>query len=159
MPTTMAEREQKTPASEDAAAKDELRAAMREVLAAQRRLRGRDAQRRGDGLTFPQYQLLTALAEDDLTISELAAHAELSPASATTMVDGLEASGCVERVRSDTDRRKVSVRLTGEGRRRRDVRDAEIGVAFDGVLAGLSEGEIRRTARVIRRMAKLFDAL
>jgi DNA-binding MarR family transcriptional regulator len=52
----------------------------------------------------------------DLTMSRLAAHLHTSTATCTGVVDRLERDGYVERVRSNTDRRVVMLRLTDRGR-------------------------------------------
>ncbi len=48
--------------------------------------------------------------------SELAAKVGVKPASMTTLLDGLEREGLVERVPHPTDRRKVNVRLASTGK-------------------------------------------
>ena len=58
---------------------DDLREALADFLAAQRRLRGREATRKGE-LSFSQYRLLRTLAEGGAcSAGELAAAAELTP--------------------------------------------------------------------------------
>jgi DNA-binding MarR family transcriptional regulator len=53
-----------------------------------------------------------------LTVGEQAGHLRLSKASASELVDRLEAKGLVERMRDDRDRRRVFVWLTPAGRAR-----------------------------------------
>lgn len=49
-------------------------------------------------------------------ISAIAAHVGKSTAALTGMIDALEESGLVRRVRSDADRRSIRVELTFHGR-------------------------------------------
>jgi len=95
---------------------EQLGRAFKATGAAVRRLRGRERRRVG-GLRDAQYTLLFGLCEHtELSSSELAHLAELSPASATEMLDELVQAGLVRRVRSERDRRVVLVSLTEPGR-------------------------------------------
>src|SRR6266568_1889637 len=98
-------------------AREGLRQALGELFAAQRRMRGRDAQRK-DGITYAQYHLLRILADQggELAASKLAACADVTPTTVTQMVDPMVEHGLVERIRSEEDRRVVFVRLTAYGR-------------------------------------------
>lgn len=67
-------------------------------------------------LSFPQFFLLTYLSSEDyLTMSAIAKKMGHSTAAATGLVDRLEKLGFVERVHAAEDRRKIMVRITGEG--------------------------------------------
>jgi DNA-binding MarR family transcriptional regulator len=137
---------------------EDLRAALREMLAAQRRLRGRDAAR-PDLLSFSQYTLLRVLASGgEHSAGELAAAAEVSPAAVTKLLDTLQASGVLERVRGGPDRRRVGVRITPAGHELLAVKDAAIHGAWEDVLDGVELAEIETTAAAVRRVASLFDA-
>lgn len=137
---------------------EELRAALREFLAAQRRLRGRDAQR--PGLSFSQYAVLRVLADGELhAAGELAAAADLTPASITKMLDGLTRMGLLERVRGAADRRRVDVRITDAGRAAFAEKDRQIHAAWEAVLDGADPAEIDAMVAGMRRLASLFDAL
>src|SRR6185437_14784626 len=57
-------------------------------------------------------EILISKFEDDITPREIAAQLDLTPASVTTMLDRLEASGYVVRSPHAGDRRKVLVRAT-----------------------------------------------
>jgi DNA-binding MarR family transcriptional regulator len=138
---------------------NEVRAAMVELFAAERRLRGRDPHRAGE-LSAAQVRALFKLQRGEAcTAGELAKRAELSPASMTAMLDQLERSGMVERRRSDKDRRQVIVTLTDAGhaalavkRERYDARTAE-------ALGGYSDEELDSAIRVMRSLAELLDSL
>lgn len=142
---------------EDAVA--DARLALREFLAAQRRLRGREAQRHGT-LSFSQYAVLRVLVDgDEHPIGELAAAADVSPASATKMIDGLERSGLVARVRDVEDRRRVGVTITDDGRAALAGKDREIQVAWERVLQDAEPDEIAAIATALRHVAAIYERL
>ncbi|MCW5688124.1 MAG: MarR family transcriptional regulator [Pseudolabrys sp.] len=69
------------------------------------------------GITYPQYLMLTTLAENNgLTIGAIAARLRLESSTVTPPVKRLEQAGFVQRKRSTTDERQVTVHLTSAGR-------------------------------------------
>ena len=69
------------------------------------------------GVTYPQYLVLTALAEaDGLTIGAIADRLALEPSTITPLVKRLEQAGFVGRLRNPADERQVNVSLTEKGR-------------------------------------------
>jgi DNA-binding MarR family transcriptional regulator len=139
---------------------DALKAAFSELLAAQRRLRGRDAARR-EGLSFPQYRMLRELAAADggLPASQLAAAAELAPPTVTQMLDQLAAAGIVERSRSEQDRRIVVTILTAEGRRLLAEKEAAHAAKWREVFDGADDAALTAAVEVLERMRRLYDDL
>ena len=136
----------------------ELREAVAAFSAAQRRLRSRDT--KAGGLSIAQWHLLRQLAEnDELPAGKLAAGADLTPASATQMLDHLADQGWVERVRSDSDRRVVLNRLTPDGRERFAVKQHQIEERWRDALSDIPAEELGHAARVLRRMAEVLDAI
>jgi DNA-binding MarR family transcriptional regulator len=136
----------------------ELREAVQAFSAAQRRLRSRDS--KAGGLSVAQWHLLRQLAEyDELPAGKLAAEADLTPASATQMLDHLAEVGWVERVRSEADRRVVLNRLTPDGRERFERKRAEIEQRWSDALADISADQLGQAAQVLRRMAEVLDAI
>ena len=77
-----------------------------------------DAVGRRLGIGPAHLRCLDWLADGPKTAGELAAGIGLRPAATTALVDRLAAKGLVERVRSETDRRQVLVRMTAEGEER-----------------------------------------
>ncbi|MEQ1405087.1 MarR family transcriptional regulator [Neorhizobium sp. Rsf11] len=68
------------------------------------------------GITYPQYLVLSALAErDGLTVGAIAERLSLESSTITPPVKRLEQAGLVERRRSTTDERQVHVWLTEAG--------------------------------------------
>lgn len=136
---------------------DEVRAAMSELLAAERRLRGRNPHRPGD-LSATQVRALFQLERGEAcTAGELAKRADLSPASMTAMLDQLEQSGIVERHRSEKDRRQVIVSLTDAGHEILAARRAHIEARTREVLSVYSDHELEAASKVMRSLAGLLD--
>jgi DNA-binding MarR family transcriptional regulator len=138
---------------------NDLRDSFRAVMASIRRLKGRDTHRAGE-VSFAQFHLLFALVDhDQLSTSRLAALAELSPATATQLLDGLEKLGLVHRSRSTTDRRIVVCSLTDEGRRLIGQKRERWEGYFRQMLAEFSAEEIATAAAVLERMRAMYDEI
>jgi DNA-binding MarR family transcriptional regulator len=143
----------------------EALAALREefgcLLGAERRLRGRDQHRRvEDGLTIAHVRALFALDRSEpATAGALAETARISPAAVTGMLDDLEYDGIVTRVRSDTDRRRVLVSLTDDGRALLRKRRRLWLKRWDSALADVPERDLEAAAEVMRRIAGVLDEL
>jgi DNA-binding MarR family transcriptional regulator len=137
----------------------ELGRALKSCLSAVRRLRGRENRAHGE-LSDAQYGLLFGLVDHEaLPTSELACLANLSPATATGMLDGLAAAGLVERTRSERDRRVVLTSLTQHGRALVDARHAQFAPRFTAALAEFSDDELRTAAAVFDRIGAMFDEI
>jgi DNA-binding MarR family transcriptional regulator len=68
------------------------------------------------GITARQATLLWLIKRSPgLSLAELAAEEDISPPALSGHVDRLETAGLVARERSETDRRRVGLRLTDEG--------------------------------------------
>ena len=67
-------------------------------------------------VTVQQCVVLQALREGPSEVGPLADRVASSPSAMTRLVDGLVARGWAERVRDPSDRRRVQVSLTDEGR-------------------------------------------
>jgi MarR family transcriptional regulator, organic hydroperoxide resistance regulator len=158
------ERPQPLPATngedpERLAASEELGRSFKALLAAVRRLRGRESRQQG-GLSNAQYGLLFGLCEhDELSSSELASAADLSPATATEMLEGLAAAGLVTRKRSERDRRVVLISLTARGRTLVEERREDLQPRWRAALAEFSDAELRIAGRVLERLQDMFDQL
>jgi DNA-binding MarR family transcriptional regulator len=147
------------PHAERTDAVEALRHALRDFLAAQRRLRGREAQRQGE-LSFSQYAVLRVLADGgEHSAGELANAADLTPASITKMLDGLSRGGQLERVRDESDRRRVGVRITPLGLAAFAEKDAQLTAAWESALAELEPDEVDAMVTAMRRLSALFDVI
>jgi DNA-binding MarR family transcriptional regulator len=137
----------------------ELGRALKGCLGAVRRLRGRETRCPGE-LSDAQYGLLFGLRDSDgLPSSELATLADLSPATATEMLEGLAAAGLVSRVRSDVDRRVVLTSLTERGRALVQERHDRFAPRYNASLAEFSDEELRTAAAVFDALRGMFDEI
>jgi DNA-binding MarR family transcriptional regulator len=127
------------------------------LLGAIRRMRGRET-RSNDGLSDAQYGLLFGLREQDSVSSgELACLADLSPATATQMLDSLAAGGLVRRERSAKDRRVVLTSLTERGHALVEARHAQFAPRWRDALAPFSDDELRTAGAVLDSLHAMFD--
>ncbi|GAA1566415.1 MarR family transcriptional regulator [Streptomyces globosus] len=97
------------------------------------------------GITPAQSRLLrlVSYAEGDLPprMADLAARLEVVPRAVTTLVDGLEAAGCVRRAPDPANRRVIRIELTDTGRETlRRLRSARTDAAEE-ILAPLTAGQ------------------
>lgn len=138
-------------------ASEELGASFKAVLAAVRRLRGRES-RRHDELSNAQYGLLFGLRDDqELSSGELADLAGISPATVAEMLDSLGAAGLVNRTRSQRDRRVVLTSLTEHGQELLEARHARFEPRWLAALSSFSDQELRTTAAVLDSLRKMLD--
>ena len=133
--------------------------AFRATMAAVRRLRGRDTHRPGE-LSYAQYCLLFGLADrGELSASELAGLAEVSPATATQMLDNLATAGFVDRSRSDRDRRLVLVTLTARGGELVASKHARYEQMWTKALADFSPADLEIATAVLERTRVIFEEI
>jgi DNA-binding MarR family transcriptional regulator len=133
--------------------------AFKGALAAVRRLRGRETQRPGE-IAHAHYALLYELAQrGELAAGELAAAAELTPATVSGIVDHLVDAGLVARARSERDRRIVVCRLTEAGGERVAERQARLVPLWNAALAEFDEGELAVATAVLERVREFFETL
>ena len=135
----------------------EVGQAFKRTVAALRRLRGRETRCPGE-LSDAQYGLLFGLLEHgQLPTGELAELADVSPASATEMLEALAAAGLVERRRSETDRRVVLSSLTDRGLELVEQRRARYEPRWRAALAEFSDEQLLSAAAVLDRLRAMFD--
>jgi len=93
-------------------------------------------------LSLPQYRLLLWIAHRSQRAGELAAKAAVSRPTLTSLIDGLEKQGLVERARVTGDRRGISLVLTGKGREALETTETVLARLIGPVLtdAGVIEG-------------------
>jgi DNA-binding MarR family transcriptional regulator len=133
--------------------------AFKGAIAALRRMRGRETHHPGE-LSYAQYSLLFALRDQRaMSSSELAAAADLSPASVTEMLDGLAAGQLVERLRSPADRRVVLTSLTKRGADLVERRRAHFEPRWHAALERFSDEELGTAAAVLDAVRGVFDEL
>jgi DNA-binding MarR family transcriptional regulator len=148
-----------TPEQKSANKLDDFRAAVSQLLAADRRLRGRDHSRPGE-LTFAQVRTIAALGRgNEMTAGQLAKSADLTPATVTTILDQLEAAKIVERRRSTEDRRVCNVALTPEGWQLLERKLAAWQQLWSEHLSGYSEKDIQTATGIVQTVTGMLDGL
>jgi DNA-binding MarR family transcriptional regulator len=138
---------------------EELGRAFKGAMAAVRRLRGRETHHAGE-LSYAQYGLLFALSDGKAKSSrELALAADVSPATAAEMLDGLAAGGLVQRERSLQDKRIVLTSLTDRGQGLVGQRRAMYEPRWRAALSQFSPEELSSATRVLDALRGMFDEL
>jgi DNA-binding MarR family transcriptional regulator len=138
---------------------EDLARAFKGMMAALRRMKGRETHRPGE-LSYAQYHLLFGLADaPPRSARELAELADLAPATVTEMLDHLAEDGLVVRLRSDVDKRIVLTSLTARGRKVVDKRRDQMEPRWRAAMAEFSDGELHTATAVLDRLHNLFDEL
>jgi DNA-binding MarR family transcriptional regulator len=136
----------------------ELGLSFRAVFRSLSRMRGRDTHLAGTELSHAQFELLVELHErGPLSAGELAAAAQLTPATVTQMLEHLAASGHVERARLECDRRVVVSSLTARGRREIEAKRERWQSRWEQALADVEAQELRAATRVLTRLRAVFE--
>ena len=95
------------------------------------------------GLTALQYTALTVLERhDNMSSAQLARHSFVTAQSMADMIGALEARGLIVRHRDESDRRRLVVALTPDGRSLLDRYRGEVQALEDGMLAGLAGEQV-----------------
>lgn len=122
--------------------------------------RGRAARGQADGLTVPQYRLLSAVARwPEARSGELAGLVGVSAPTTTRMLSGLERAGIVRRTAVPGDRRSVTVALTAKGRRLLERKEAVVSEKRRALYDSLTAPERRQARLLLRRLAEAIEAL
>jgi DNA-binding MarR family transcriptional regulator len=113
------------------------------------------------GLGAGDFDVLAALRRAghpfELTPTELAASTMVTAGATTKRVDRLEGAGLVTRTAADDDRRSRRIRLTARGRDLVDHLVERHVTNEHRLLAGLSEADRSRLARLLERWDRALD--
>jgi DNA-binding MarR family transcriptional regulator len=138
----------------------EFERAWNDFFASVRRARGRAARDLGAGISLAQYQVIAPLEEaGKLAVGELALAAGIATPTATRMLDALSRDGIVERESSSADRRVVTIRLTGKGRRQVRAKRRIVAEKRRLVYESLSPRERRDAVALLDRLAEVIEEL
>jgi DNA-binding MarR family transcriptional regulator len=111
----------------------------------------------GSGLTARMLEVVRHLAASGpLTVGEQAVHLGIGRATATELIDRLEAKGLVARMRDERDHRRVFVWLTDEGRRR--IAGLPERREPDPFVAAVAALDVRTRRQIVNGLTKLLDA-
>jgi len=116
-----------------------------------------DAVGRALSLGPADLRCLDWLADGPKTAGVLAGATGLRPAATTALIDRLEAKGLVERVRDETDRRRVLVRMTDEGMRSTYAMYAPLVEEGQGLFAHHTVAELTAMRDLVDAMRELTD--
>jgi DNA-binding MarR family transcriptional regulator len=112
------------------------------------------------GLTDAQWKPLWMLKIGRATTAnELAREMDIDAGAVTRMLDRLESKGLIERVRSESDRRVVHLRLTASGESVAKKVPFVLASVNNDFLRGFSESEWKQLRRHLARMAENGIAL
>jgi len=105
------------------------------------------------GVTIGMWYFLRILWEEDgLTQRELSQRIEMMEPTTATALRNMEERNLVRRVRNVTDKRKVNIYLTDEGRALRDVLLPHARAVNETALAGVSAADVACFRRVLEQM-------
>ncbi|WP_439102789.1 MarR family winged helix-turn-helix transcriptional regulator [Congregibacter sp.] len=111
------------------------------------------------GITAPQLMVLRAVnANDGLTATEVANAVSLSQATITAIVSKLEERGLLYRERSNVDKRRVHVSLTGAGREVLLEAPKPLQESFSRRFEALPSWEQHQLVSSLERIALMMDA-
>ncbi|QJR82396.1 MarR family transcriptional regulator [Alteromonas pelagimontana] len=136
---------------------EELLVALRRVIRAVD-LRSKQLSR-DVGLTGPQLLVMQNIGTSPgIMVREIAENITLSPATITNILDRLEARGLATRIRSTTDKRKVGVYLSDEGKSALHNAPRPLQEHFIERFNQLKEWEQSQLVSTMQRIASMMDA-
>jgi DNA-binding MarR family transcriptional regulator len=135
-------------------------AALEDLIRAVLKASGRGVPGGETELTLSQYFVMDALADEALTVSEVARAARVAVPTATRALRALERRGFVDRTRDDgDDRRLVTVALTAAGRAVLDEKRTWVEQRQREIFEGLSASERRNVTSALAAIAHNIDEL
>lgn len=118
-----------------------------------------------DHLSHSEYELLLLLGlnqaadKQAVSVSEISAMLQITPAGVTHLVNPLESKGYLERRASPGDRRVVLIALTAQGLQTADLLLADMQKHLSGLVDHLGEADSQTLFRLIYRALDYFSAL
>lgn len=111
------------------------------------------------GFTGPQLLVMQALARaNEMTTGDLARQVNLSQGTVTSILDRLEKRALIQRERSHTDRRRIFVSLSEQGRERLSIAPTLLQQRFIQRFADLKDWEQTQILSSLQRLAEMMDA-
>jgi DNA-binding MarR family transcriptional regulator len=114
---------------------------------------------RGGDLSLRQLSALSVIEDETTTLGEVARRLMVTPAVVTGLIDRLERRGYVRRVSGGSDRRRVHLSLTEEGRAASDSVQDQLVDELTRRMAGFGPDEIRSLERGLDLLARLATDL
>ena len=110
---------------------------------------------RGGDLSLRQLSALSVIEDETTTLGDVAKRLMVTPAVVTGLIDRLERRGYVRRVSGGTDRRRVHLALTEEGRAASGFVEDSLVREIAQRMASYAPGEIRDLDRCLEVLARL----
>lgn len=111
------------------------------------------------GITGPQLIILQELARiKGITAKDVSTNVNLSQATVTSILDRLEAKFFIKRIRSESDRRRISLFLTDEGKTALFNAPKPMEDSFVENFSKLKEWEQFQLISSVERIADMMDA-
>jgi MarR family transcriptional regulator, organic hydroperoxide resistance regulator len=134
--------------------------ALEELVRAVLRASGRGVPGGETELTMSQYFVMDAMADEALTVSEVARAAGVAVPTATRALRALETRGFVDRKRNEIeDRRLVTVALTATGRAVLEEKRGWVQERQREIFEGLSQAEQETVTGALSAMAHNIEEL
>jgi MarR family transcriptional regulator, organic hydroperoxide resistance regulator len=135
-------------------------AALEDMIRAVLKASGRGVPGGETELTLSQYFVMDAMADEALTVTEVARAARVAVPTATRALRGLETRGFVDRERNDDeDRRLVTVALTPSGRSVLEEKRAWVQERQREIFDGLTDAEQRTVTGALAAIAHNIEEL
>lgn len=110
-------------------------------------------------ITTPQFIALQWLKEEgDMTIGALSEKMYLANSTTTDLIDRMEKTGLVQRVRSETDRRVIEIRLLDRGRELIDEVILHRQAYLTEILASFQKEEIDRLKSLLSLLYQKMES-
>ena len=111
------------------------------------------------GITGPQLLVIQELGADPgITATQVSDIVNLSQATVTSILDRLESKGMVERVRSESDRRRIALYLTDLGKSTLKSAPRSMEDSFIDKFSTLEDWEQSLLLSSVQRVANMMDA-
>jgi DNA-binding MarR family transcriptional regulator len=112
---------------------------------------------RAPGLSIPQFRALVHIHRHaDVSLTGVAEHLGLTPATTSSLVDGLARRSLLLRSASREDRRKVILALTPSGRKAMEATLQETQRSLAGLVEGLAPAELANVAGAMATLRRAF---
>lgn len=114
---------------------------------------------RAHQMPFSHIQILVMLAGENLSIGQISQRLGIAKPNITPLVDVMRDSGLVERVRSQTDRRIVHVRLLEAGKEKLEAIRSDIAEQVAAWKGSLSRSEIKELNNAMASIIRIAGSI
>lgn len=118
-----------------------------------------DNERLVEGMPFNEALVCGLLSGGCRTASELCAETRILKSQMNAILRSLESQGVIARQRSQTDRRRVELRLLPAGLERYRASHRQALDTVDRLISGMGEDAARQLLPLLRRAADAFDTM